>query len=160
MSCGIYVRNSFNTEYAEVKKPRILSTSIKRYPTVFNFPRHVNTEVFFRRGGGGGGGGGGWVSPYIFLQGVITDVNLRCSGVSRIQPGAGSRGRKGEGTGGVSPAVGWGSGASPEKILKKMKQLNGAIWSKNQAVYTRSISASSLVISHQKYTFIGSDWSS
>ena len=65
-------------------------------------------------------------------------------------------GGEGEGTGGVSPAVGWGSGASPEKILKKMKQLNGAIWSKNQAVYTRSISASSLVILHQKYTFIGS----
>ena len=28
-------------------------------------------------------------------------------------------GGEGEGTGGVSPAVGWGSGASPEKILKK-----------------------------------------
>ena len=36
-------------------------------------------------------------------------------------------GGEGEGTGGVYPAVGWGSGASTEKILKKMKQLNGAI---------------------------------
>ena len=36
-------------------------------------------------------------------------------------------GPSGEGTGGVSPAVGGGSwGASPEKILKKMVQ-NGAI---------------------------------
>ena len=33
----------------------------------------------------------------------------------------------------------------PEKILKKIKQ-NGAIWSANQAFYTRSSLASSLVI--------------
>ena len=39
----------------------------------------------------------------------------------------GPKGRVGEGTGGVSPPVGGGSGGLPRENLEKMKQ-NGAIW--------------------------------
>ena len=51
----------------------------------------------------------------------MADPEANLGGFSR-----GPKGRVGEGTGGVSPPVGGGPGASPEKILKKMKQ-NSAI---------------------------------
>ena len=60
------------------------------------------------------------------------------SGGSRSQPGGGGgsrgpKGRVGEGTGGVSPPVGGGSGGLPRvNFEKKMKQ-NGATWSANKA---------------------------
>ena len=49
----------------------------------------------------------------------------------------GPKGRVGEGTEGVSPPVGGGSGGLPRENFEKMKQ-NGAIWSANQAFYTHS----------------------
>ena len=68
-------------------------------------------------------------------------------GESRSQPrGVFSRPKEpsGVGMGGASPCVGRGSGPPPRKF-EKIKQ-NGAIWIANQAFYTRSNLASSLVI--------------
>ena len=59
------------------------------------------------------------MSPYIFLQGVITDVNLLCSGGSRIQPGAGSRGRRGGGYGRGLPCRRLGFGGLSRENFEK-----------------------------------------
>ena len=60
----------------------------------------------------------------------------RNSGGSRTKPGGGGfsrpEGPSGEGTGGVSPPVGGGSGGLPRENFEKMMQ-NGAIWSVNKA---------------------------
>ena len=50
----------------------------------------------------------------VFEINIYLSIQKPTWGVSR-----GPKGRVGKGTGGVSPPVGGGSGASPEKILKK-----------------------------------------
>ena len=54
---------------------------------------------------------------------TVADPEANLGGFSR-----GPKGREGEGTGWVSPPLGWGSGGLPRENFGKMKQ-NGAIWS-------------------------------
>ena len=95
---------------------------------------------------------------YILRTSWIFETPLFCNetkiigGESRSQPGgvfSRPEGPSGEGKKGVSPCVGRGRGAPPPPPprgnFEKIKQ-NGAIWSANQAFYTRANLASSLVI--------------
>ena len=65
---------------------------------------------------------------------MSTYVTAYISGGSRTQPGgvfSRPEGPSGEGTGGVSPPVGGGSGGLPRENFEKMMQ-NGAIWGANK----------------------------
>ena len=77
-----------------------------------------------------------WTRSIWLIWVTVCGSQTLASGESTTQPGGGGfwrpEGPSGEGTGGVSPPVGGGSGGLPRENFEKMMQ-NGAIWSVNKA---------------------------